>query len=50
MSKYKKQTNPFIVPTTDGKYIAEHFGLATNGDAKISIAHMKAPPSWSEPF
>ena len=48
--KYVIQKSPFIVPTTDGKYIAEHFGLATNGNPEISIAHMKAPPGWSEPF
>lgn len=47
---YIIQKNPFLVPTDDGKYIAEHFGLATDGDAKISIAHMKAPPGWSEPY
>ena len=47
---YQIQKTPFLVPTDDGKYIAEHFGLATNGDSKISIAHMKAPPGWSEPF
>jgi len=50
MSKYIKQTKPFIVPTDDGKHIAEHFGLATNGDANISVAHMIAPAGWSEPF
>jgi len=50
MSNYIKQTKPFIVPTTDGKHIAEHFGLATNGDTSISVAHMIAPAGWSEPF
>ncbi|WP_394970336.1 cupin domain-containing protein [uncultured Croceitalea sp.] len=45
---YQIQKTPFIVPTNDGKYIAEHFGLAINSN--ISIAHMKAPPGWSEPF
>ena len=50
MANYLIQKNPFIVPTNDGKYIAEHFGLATDGDTKISIAHMKAPPGWSEPY
>ena len=38
------------MPTDDGKYIAEHFGLATDGNRNISIAHMKAPPGWGEPF
>ncbi|GMN10872.1 hypothetical protein MTsPCn9_28160 [Croceitalea sp. MTPC9] len=47
---YQIQKKPFIVPTDDGKYIAEHFGLATNGEHAVSIAHMKAPPGWSEPF
>lgn len=47
---YTIQKSPFIVPTDDGKYIGEHWGLATNGNAQLSIAHMKAPPGWSEPF
>ncbi|CAL2093624.1 cupin domain-containing protein [Tenacibaculum sp. 190524A02b] len=48
--KYTIQTSPFIVPTTDGKLIAEHFGNTTTKESKISIAHMKAPAGWSEPF
>ena len=48
--QYKIQKSPFIVPTTDGKTIEEHWGLATNGNKDISIAHMKAPSGWSEPF
>ena len=47
---YIKQDNPFVVPTTDGKLIEEHFGLVTTNDQHISIAHMIAPPGWSEPF
>lgn len=47
--KYYIQKLPFIVPTTDGKLIEEHFGSASiNSD--ISIARMIAPPNWSEPF
>lgn len=38
-----------MVPTTDGKLIEEHFGLASNGQSQFSIAHMIAPPGWSEP-
>ena len=50
MSKsYIVQRNPFKVPTDDGKSIAEHFGMATDGNTDISIAHMIAPPGWSEP-
>lgn len=48
--KYTLQKSPFLVPTTDGKHIAEHFGQASNGDQQLSIAHMIAPPNWSEPF
>jgi mannose-6-phosphate isomerase-like protein (cupin superfamily) len=50
MTKFKLQNTPFIVPTTDGKLIEEHFGKATDGNSDISIAHMIAPPHWSEPF
>jgi mannose-6-phosphate isomerase-like protein (cupin superfamily) len=38
------------VPTTDGKLIEEHHGNATTQNKDISIAHMIAPPGWSEPF
>ncbi|MBP2832174.1 cupin domain-containing protein [Aquimarina sp. U1-2] len=47
---YSIQKNPFIVPTTDGKLIEEHFGKATDQNSDISIAHMIAPSGWSEPF
>ena len=51
MSKrYTIQKSPFVVPTTDGKLIEEHFGNATDGNSQVSIAHMIAPPGWSEPF
>lgn len=49
-NKYTLQKSPFVVPTEDGKYIGEHFGLASTGNDAISIAHMKAPVDWSEPF
>ena len=42
MKKFKIQNSPFVVPTTDGKLIEEHFGKATDGNAEISIAHMVA--------
>lgn len=47
---YTIQKSPFIVPTADGKLIEEHHGLAATGNPDISIAHMIAPPGWSEPF
>jgi len=48
--KYNIQTAPFVVPTNDGKTIKEHFGLASDGNLEISIAHMIAPAGWKEPF
>jgi ethanolamine utilization protein EutQ len=48
--KYKIQKSPFVVPTTDGKLIEEHWGRATDGNTDVSIAHMVAPPGWTEPF
>jgi mannose-6-phosphate isomerase-like protein (cupin superfamily) len=50
LKKYTAQKSPFVVPTTDGKTIKEHFGLASDGNQNISIAHMIAPAGWSEPF
>ncbi|MGF7231045.1 NUDIX domain-containing protein [Arachidicoccus sp.] len=47
--KYFIQNHPFVVPTTDGKLIEEHFGLASTGETRISVAHMIAPPNWTEP-
>lgn len=49
MKKYALQKSPFIVPTIDGKLIEEHFGIASI-KSELSIAHMIAPPKWSEPF
>lgn len=50
MKKYVLQKSPFVVPTTDGKLIEEHFGNAVNNNSELSIAHMVAPSGWSEPF
>jgi mannose-6-phosphate isomerase-like protein (cupin superfamily) len=47
--KYYKQTKPFRVPTIDNKIIEEHFGLAATRTDVFSVAHMIAPPHWSEP-
>ena len=49
MKDFEIQRNPFVVPTDDGKLIEEHFGKATS-DSGLSLAHMVAPPGWSEPF
>ena len=50
MKKYFIQRTPFVVPISDGKVIEERHGLATTNNSAISIAHMIAPPGWSEPF
>ena len=47
--KYLKQTQPFVVPTTDGKLIEEHIGRAATQTTGFSVAHMIAPPHWTEP-
>ena len=47
---YRVQKMPFVVPTNDGKLIEEHTGLVSTGNEQLSIAHMIAPPGWSEPF
>ncbi|MFD1188758.1 cupin domain-containing protein [Pontibacter rugosus] len=47
--KYIKQDKPFRVPTHDGKLIEEHFGNASTRTDQFSVAHMIAPPHWSEP-
>lgn len=49
MKKYTIQKSPFVIPTTDGKLIEEHFGHTTQ-QSELSLAHMIAPPHWKEPF
>jgi len=49
-SSYVLQQDPFVVPTTDGKLIEEHVGRAVSNEPEVSIAHMVAPPGWSEPY
>lgn len=45
---FLKQDQPRRFPTTDGKAILEHLGQF-NGFSHLSVAHMLAPPGWSEP-
>ena len=49
-SSYVLQQEPFVVPTTDGKLIEEHFGRVISNEPGLSIAHILAPSGWSEPF
>jgi len=46
---YIKQTSPTVIPTDDDKLIEEYFGNASTDDDAFSVAHMTAPPGWSEP-
>jgi mannose-6-phosphate isomerase-like protein (cupin superfamily) len=41
---------PTRIPVPGGKVIAEYVGRVTSGEAAVSVAHMVAPPDWSEPF
>ncbi len=50
MKKYTKQTEPFIVPTDDGKLIEEHFGNASLSYEGCSVCRCEAPPRWKEPY
>jgi mannose-6-phosphate isomerase-like protein (cupin superfamily) len=47
--RYFLNPAPFVVPTNDGKLIEEHVGYASTGPGQYSLAHMVAPPEWSEP-
>ena len=44
-----KRLVPFQVPATDGRKIFEHFGFASANYGDFSLAHVIAPPDWSEP-
>lgn len=43
-------TGPTTIPVPGGKVIDEHVGRVNTGTEAVSIAHMKAPAGWSEPF
>lgn len=49
-AKFFYQNNPTTIPVPDLKMIKEHFGMVATKTSDISIAHMIAPPGWSEPF
>ncbi len=44
-----KRNEPVRIPVPGGKIIDEHCGLASDERDHFSIAHMVAPPGWSEP-
>lgn len=41
--------NASRIPVPGGKIIDEYVGRVNTGEERISIAHMTAPPGWSEP-
>lgn len=49
MSKYRLVTSPTRIPVPGGKLIEELFGRVNTGTDAFSLAHMVAPPGWSEP-
>lgn len=42
--------SPVRIAAEGGKVIAEHLGLASTGHEAVSVAHMKAPAGWREPY
>lgn len=49
MPPYRLVTEPTLVPVPGGKLIEEIFGRVNTGTDQFSLAHMVAPPNWSEP-
>jgi mannose-6-phosphate isomerase-like protein (cupin superfamily) len=43
-----QKNEPVRIPVPGGKIIEEHCGLASDKRDEVSIAHMVAPPGWSE--
>jgi ethanolamine utilization protein EutQ (cupin superfamily) len=42
--------SPTSIPVPGGKLIDEYVGSVNTGTDGISIAHMRAPADWQEPF
>ncbi len=43
-------SEPTRIPVPGGKVIDEHVGRVNSGTEAVSVAHMVAPPNWSEPY
>jgi mannose-6-phosphate isomerase-like protein (cupin superfamily) len=41
--------SPTRIPVPGGKLIDEYVGRVTSQTSAVSVAHMTAPPDWSEP-
>lgn len=46
----RKISGPVSIPAPGSKVIEEYMGRASTDTERISIAHMVAPPGWTEPF
>ena len=46
--KYRIQEAPVRIPVPGGKRIDEHVCRASTGNSELSVAHMVAPPGWTE--
>lgn len=40
---------PARIPVPGSKIIDEYIGRVNNGEAQVSVAHMRSPAGWSEP-
>jgi mannose-6-phosphate isomerase-like protein (cupin superfamily) len=49
MPRYQLVTEATRIPVPGEKLIAEIFGRVNTGTDEFSLAHMVAPPEWSEP-
>lgn len=49
MPAYRLVTQATTIPVPGGKLIEEIFGRVNTGSEAFSLAHMVAPPHWSEP-
>ena len=43
-------SSPTRIPVPGGKVIDEYVGRVNSGEKAVSVAHMVAPPNWTEPF
>ena len=48
-SSYVLLQAPFAETTIDGKLTEEHAGRVVSNQSKESVAHIVAPPGWTEP-
>ena len=49
MARYTIVSDPTRIPVPGGKVIEEYFGRVRTRTDAFSLAHMIAPPGWSEP-